>query len=220
MIAPFAVNRPIGLRDMVLAQICSDPGMLRTNLQMLQGQLNLIAQMLTMSEMSIAQDAGVRLTVQLVPFLRDADAFFRFARERIPQLHELVRAAMALIGSGSSAPAGNQSLFECQNAARIATILRNIDQRLAALDQSLRQSEATYAPDAMRIALGIQRRFTPPIIPIEENPLSLPRRPTVAEQTALAAVRQARQEIAALPMLVQAALGEIVLSGQVQVIMF
>lgn len=220
MIVPLAVNRPIGLREMFLTQICSDPGMLRAILQMLQGQLSLTVQMLSMSEMSVAQDSSVRLEVQLVPFLRDADAFFRFVRERIPQLRETVRSAMVLIGSSSPTPAAGQSLFECQNAARIAAILRNIDLRLGALDQSLRQSGEAYAADATRIAQGIQRRFTPPIIPIEENPFSLPRRPTVAETTALAAVRQARQEVAALPVLVQAALGDIVLSGMVQEIGF
>lgn len=218
MLSP-AVSRLIQ-RAMFLALLCSDPTTLRNNLRTLQDQLTLTAQTLAVSEMSIAQDAAVPLEVQLVPFLRDADAFFRFARERIPQLRELVRASMALIGSSTPAPPAGQSLFQCQNAARIWTNLNQMDQRLAALDQSLRQWEATYAADATRIAEGIRRRFTPPIIPIEMNPNALPRRQSVAEQTALMAVRQARQEVAAFAMLVQAALGEIVLSGPVQMIPF
>lgn len=211
MVQPFFVNRLPRLAELT-PPVCLDPAMLRTTLRNLEAQLNMAAAGLAMREMSLAQAADVQFTTLLVGFLRAADDFFRYAAERIPQLRQMVQMALQLVGTGSPSGAG-QLLFQCQNAERIRSNLRLMDRRLETLGRLIAQMEAAYRPDADRIAQGVQRRLTPPQIPMEEGGISLPRDRTIAEQMALASVRLFQREVAALLLLVQAALHEIVLSN-------
>lgn len=208
---PLGAVRMLGLAQLVAPAVCLDPTMLRSMLLTLEMQLRTTADTLSTQEMSLLQDAGVSLERFLLPFLRDAEAFFSFALRRVSELQQLVQGALRLIGTGQ--PPGGITVYECRDADRIRLRLRGIDQTLAQLSQVLRQMEAAYRPDADRIAQVIQRQVNAPVMPVQVSEVPAPQRPrmqSVAEQMALAAVARFRRDVANSQMLLAEALMEIV----------
>jgi hypothetical protein len=206
-----AVTRMRALQDLLTPTVCLNPTMLRTQLLNLDTELTSTAGTLAMLEMNLVQNADVRLERFLLPFLQNAEAFFRFANRRIPELRAMVQMALRLLGT--QAPT-SFSVYQCRDAGRIRINLRLIDQRLGTLNEVLRQMEAAYAADAQRIYQVIQRQINaPPLPPPEPGAIIAPMRPratSIAEQTAIAAVRMFRQQADAHLTLVRAALQEVV----------
>lgn len=210
---PIGAVRMLGLAQLAAPAVCLDPTMLRSMLVSLDMQLRTTADTLSTQEMGLLQDSGVRLERFLLPFLRDAEAFFSFAFRRVPELQQLVQSAMRLIGSGQ--PSTGISVYECRDADRIRLRLQRIDQTLSMLNQVLRQMEAAYRPDADRISQVIQRQVNAPVMPVQISEVPAPQRPrmqSVAEQMALAAVARFRRDVATAQILLAEAFMEIVAS--------
>ncbi|HWI66522.1 MAG TPA: hypothetical protein VNT75_32230 [Symbiobacteriaceae bacterium] len=207
------MNLRRAIREVAVLAVCQNPGLLRSHLINLEAQLSAASETLAMIEVTLVAASDVRLARFLLPFLRGAEGFFRYAEQRIPEFLAIVQRALPLVGAGPADPTANQILYQCQDAARIRTNLRRMEQSLARVQQSLRQMAATYDADAAQIYQIIQRRIDAPVPPPEPDSISAPQRPrmpSVAEQTALASVALLRREVGTDLLLVRQALQEIV----------
>ena len=194
---------------------CLDPGELRSHLTSLVQALQERIMAEGRTQMELMRLSGVSLETSLGPFLRTADLLFSSGRAFIQQVRDFFQSTLRLIGSTSDQErAGRSLIYACQDATRIRSLLRMIDERLVGLLDSFRGMFLVYEQDALRIRRVMQLPLNqrPPQQPVEPGTAPGPglRATSMAERAALAMVRTFIQQMAAIIGLMRQALQGIV----------